>query len=86
MNIMNIYHKYHECISHNSLGKVTRNQKHFHKLYPKNDHNGIYDSEISIIDHAETEKSLRQKELRWYHKLKTYAPFGLNKRDTYAAY
>ena len=29
---------------------------------------------------------LRQKELFWYHKLKTYAPFGLNERDVYAAY
>ena len=36
--------------------------------------------------HAETVKSLRQKELYWYHKLKTYAPFGLNERDVYAAY
>ena len=33
--------------------------------------------EIIIIDHAETVKSLSQKELYWYHKLKTHAPFGL---------
>ena len=46
----------------------------------------ICDWEITIIDHAETVKSLRQKELYWYHKLKTYAPYGLNERDVYAAY
>ena len=63
------------------------NQKRFHKHYLQNDHNGICDWEITIIDHAEIiDKALRQKELYWYHKLKTYAPFGLNERDVYAAY
>ena len=32
------------------------------------------------------EKSLRQKELYWYHKLNTYVPLGLNKRDAPAGY
>ena len=63
-----------------------RNQKRFHEHYLQNDHNGICDWEITIIDHAETVKCLRQKELCWYHKLKTYARFGLNERDVYAAY
>ena len=40
---------------------------------------------VAIIDHAETVKSLRHKELYWYHKLKTYVPYGLNERDVYAA-
>ena len=62
------------------------NQKLFYEHYLQNDHNGICDREITITDHAEMEKSLKQKELRWHHKLKTYAPFGLNKRDVYAAY
>ena len=53
-------------------------------LSPQSD--GICEWEITIIDHAETVKSLRQNELYWYHKLKTYAPYGLNKRDIYAAY
>ena len=68
------------------LSNQARNQKRFHEYYLQNDHNGICDWEITIIDHAETVKSLRQKELYWYHKLKTYAPFGLNERDVYAAY
>ena len=68
------------------LSNQARNQKRFHEHYLQNEHNGICDWEITIIDHAETVKSLRQKELYWYHKLKTYAPFGLNERDVYAAY
>ena len=48
--------------------------------------NWICDWEITIIDHAETVKSLRQRELYWYHKLKAYAPFGVSERDVYAAY
>ena len=42
--------------------------------YLQNEHNKICDWEITIIDHAETVKSLRQKELYWYHKLNTHAP------------
>ena len=68
------------------LSNQARNQKRFHEHYLQNDHNEICDWEIIVIDYAETEKSLRQKELYWYHKLKTYDPFDLNERDVYAAY
>ena len=71
------------------LSNQARNQKCFHKHYLQNEHNEICDWEITIIDHVETVKSLRQKDLYWYHKLKTFltkAPFGLNERDAYAAY
>ena len=68
------------------LSNQARNQKRFHQHYLHNDHNAICDWEITIIDHAETVKPFRQKELYWYHKLKTYAPFGLNEGDVYAAY
>ena len=63
------------------LSNQARNQKRFHEHYLQNDHNGICDKEITIIDHPEMVKSLRQKELCWYHKLKIYAPYGLNERD-----
>ena len=46
----------------------------FHKHYLQSDHNVIFDWEITIIDHAETEKPLSSKELCWYHKSKKYAP------------
>ena len=65
------------------LSNQARNQKGFQEHYLQNEHKGICDWEITIIDHAEMVKSLRQKELYWYHKLKTYATFGLNERDVY---
>ena len=40
------------------LPKQARNQKAFHEHYLQNDHNGICDWEITIIDHAETVKPL----------------------------
>ena len=68
------------------LPNQARNQKRFHEHYLQNDHNGICDWEITITDYVETVKSLRQKELYWYHKVRTYAPFGYNKYDVYAGY
>ena len=68
------------------LSNQARNQKRLHEHYLQSEHNGICDWEITIIDHGETVKSSRKKELYWYHKLKTYAPFGLNELDVYAAY
>ena len=68
------------------LSNQAGNQKRFQEHSLQNDNKGICDWEITIIDHAETENSLRQKELHWYHKSRTYAPFGLNEPDVYAAY
>ena len=62
------------------LSNQAPNQKRFNKHYLQSDHNGTCDWEIAIIDDAEREKSLRQKELYWCHKLKSYTPFGLNER------
>ena len=73
------------CKSH-TLPNQARNQKRLHEHYLQTGHNGIDDWDITIIDQADTEKSLRKKELFWNHKLKTYAPFGLNEREVYAAY
>ena len=69
--------------THHSFRKeqILSNQAH-----NQNEHNGICDWDITIIDHAETVKSLRQKELYWFHNLKTCAPFYLNERDVYTAY
>ena len=54
--------------------------------YCQNNQSRICDWEITIKDHAETVKPLKQKELYWYHKLKTHSPFGPNERDVYATY
>ena len=32
------------------------------------------------MDYVDTLKELRRKELSWMNKLKTYAPYGFNKR------
>ena len=45
------------------LSNQARNQKRFHEHYLQSDHNRICDWEITLIDHAEMVKSLRQKEL-----------------------
>ena len=55
-----------------------RNQKRFREYYLQNDHYGICDWKVTIIDHDETVKSLRQNELYSYHNLKTYASFGFD--------
>ena len=68
------------------LSNQAHNQKRFQEHYLQTDHSEICDWEITIMDHAETIKPLRQKEFYWYHKLKTYAPFGPNERDVDAAY
>ena len=68
------------------LSNQARNQKRFHEHYLQNDHHGICDWEITIIDLAETENSLWQKELYWHTKSRTYAPFDLNERGIYAAH
>ena len=53
-------------------------QEKFHKHFCQNDHKGIEDWEITLIDSAPTENSLRQKELFWQYKLETFFPLGLN--------
>ena len=45
------------------LSNQARNQKIFHEHYLQNNHNGICDWEITLIDNAETAKSLRQKRI-----------------------
>ena len=68
------------------LSNQNRNQKRFQEHYLQNEPNGICEWEITIIDHAEKVKTLRQKKRYWYHKLKTYGRFGLNERDVYPAH
>ena len=45
------------------LSNQARDHKRSHEHYMQNDHNGISDLEITIIDHAVMVKLLRQKEL-----------------------
>ena len=67
-----------------AVPKQPLKQKHFHFCSDRN--NGIQDWVITLIDSADTLKDLTKKELSWMYKLKTYAPYGLNKRDVYEAF
>ena len=76
---------HHNFRKEQKLSNQTCNQQRFYKHYLQSDHNGFCDWEITIIDHAETEKSLRQKNYTdIHHKLKAYGPFGFNERNVYA--
>ena len=61
-------------------------QKLFHEHFCSDDHNGIQDWVITLIEQVDDEKFLRQRELFWAHKLDTFYPNGLNQREIYAAY
>ena len=66
---------HHNLQKEQNLSNQARNQKRFREYYLQNYHNGIDSAEI-----------FKTKKLYYYHKLKTYAPFGLNERDVYSAY
>ena len=53
-------------------------QEKFHHHFCQEGHKGIEDWEVILIDSANTEKSLRSKELFWQYKLQTFHPDGLN--------
>ena len=65
-----------------AVPKQALKQKHFHVHYSSDRHNDIQDWVITIV----VLKELRNKELYWMYKLKTYAPYGLNERDVYEAF
>ena len=66
--------------------KEALKQKIFHEHFCSDDHNGIQDWVIALIEQVDDEKFLRQRELFWAHKLDTFYPNGLNQREIYAAY
>ena len=72
-------------VNKEAVPKQALKQKRFHEHYCSDRHNGIQNWVIFLIDSADTLKELRKKELYWIYKLKTYAPYGLNKRDVYEA-
>ena len=60
----NNYKRTHRNIwKEQNLSSQAFNQKRFQEHYLQNENNGIFDWEITIIDHAKSEKFLRQKEL-----------------------
>ena len=61
-------------------------QKRFQEHYCSDRHNSIEDWVVTLIDSADTLKTLKRKELYWMYKLKTYSGYGLNERDVYEAF
>ena len=58
-------------------------QEKFHQHFCEVGHKGITDWEIILIDSANTETTLRKKELFWQYKLDTFFPSGLNEIEAY---
>ena len=59
--------------------KVSQCDLHAH--FQQEDHNGFEDFSFKIIDTANNDADLRQRESFWQYKLKTFTPEGLNIRD-----
>jgi len=53
-------------------------QKEFHEHFRTSGHYGMEDWNITLIDHASTERDLRRRESFWQHKLNCFVPEGLN--------
>ena len=68
------------------VSKQALNQTNFHEHFLAEQHSGIEDWVITIIDEASDESLLRKKELFSIHKLNTFLPIGLNEREVYSAY
>ena len=66
--------------------KEALKQKIFHEHFCSDEHNGIQDWVITLIEQIDEEKFLRQRETFWAHKLDAFNPNGSNQREMYAAY
>ena len=56
-------------------------QASFHSHFCQSDHNGLSDWSVKLIDQTHDEGSLRRQESFWQHKLKMFAPDGLNEKE-----
>ena len=59
-------------------GKQNVTQKRFHSHYIQDCHSGIDDWKVTLFEKCETHK---ERETFWQHKLKTFYPLGLNKKE-----
>ena len=58
-------------------------QKHFHSHYIQDCNRGIDDWEVTLLEKCETYKQLKEREMFWQHKSKTFYPLGLSEREEY---
>ena len=68
------------------IKKSKLKQKLFHEHYCSEDHQGIENWSVTLIDQVEDLDSLRKKELYWINRLNTWAPNGFNLREVCEAY
>ena len=64
-------------------GKQNVSQKYFHSHYIQDCHRGIDDLEVTLFQKCEAHKRLKEREMFWQHKLKTFYPLGLNEKEEY---
>ena len=58
-------------------------QKLFHDHYCLDGHLGIDDWNFTLFEQFETHKQLKEREIFWQHRLKTFYPLGLNAKEEY---
>ena len=83
---VNTYKTHHrQYLNRRALGTLGTGkavpQTELHAHFAQEDHNGLDDFSFKIIDTANTEDKLRQREMFWAFKVKTFPPDGLNVRD-----
>ena len=64
-------------------GKRKIPQKLFHDRYSLDGHLGIDDWNFTLFEQFETHKQLKEREIFWQHRLKTFCPLGLNAKEEY---
>ena len=65
------------------IKKSELKQKLFHEHYCSEDHQGIANCSVTLVDQVEDLDSLRKKLLYWINRLNTWAPNDLNVREVY---
>ena len=75
-----------KVLNKEAVPKQSLKEKRFSEHYWHYWHNGIENWVITLIDCADALKELGRKELYWMYKLKTYAPYGVNKKNVYEAF
>ena len=58
-------------------------QKLFHTHYCLDGHSSIEDWDFVIFEQWETHAQLKEREIFWQHRLKTFYPIGLNEKEKY---
>ena len=48
-----------------------------------NSHNGIDNSQFTLIGQCETHEQLKERETFWQHRLETFYPYGQNETKEY---